>query len=94
LKRFGAVAPEEKHVLKIRLRRMGSKKDPFYRLVVSDSRLRPTGRFVEVLGHYDPGTEPPTMRIDVARADDWIRKGAVPSDTVKSLLLKAKSAEA
>ena len=81
-------------MLKIRLRRMGSKQDAFYRVVVSDSRKTPTGRFVDVLGTYDPGTDPATVKLDVDRAEDWIRKGAHPSDTVKSLLAKAKSAPA
>ena len=81
-------------MLKIRLRRMGSKQDAFYRVVVSDSRKTPTGRFIEVLGTYDPGTDPATVKLNVERAEDWIRKGAHPSATVKSLLVKAKSAEA
>ena len=81
-------------MLKIRLRRMGSKQDAFYRVVVSDSRKTPTGRFIEVLGTYDPGTDPATVKLNVDRAEDWIRKGAHPSDTVKSLLVKAKSAQA
>lgn len=81
-------------MLKIRLRRMGSAHDAFYRVVVSDSRLRPTGRFVEILGHYDPGTDPATVKLDVERAESWIRQGAHPSPTVKRLLLTAKSAQA
>jgi len=80
-------------VLKIRLRRTGSKQDAFYRIVVSDSRERPTGRFVDVLGTYDPGSDPAAVRIDVARADEWIRKGAHPSDTVKRLLARARTAQ-
>lgn len=78
-------------MLKIRLRRMGSKKDAFYRVVVSDSRLRPTGRFVDILGTYDPGTDPAAVRIDVGRAEEWIGKGARPSETVKQLLTRAKA---
>lgn len=78
-------------MLKIRLRRMGSRQDAFYRVVVSDSRSTPGGDFVDTLGTYDPGTEPPAVRIDVARAEDWIRKGAHPSETIKSLLEKAKA---
>ena len=78
-------------MLKIRLRRMGSKQDAFYRVVVSDSRLRPTGRFVEILGTYDPGTDPAAISIDVERAEEWIGKGALPSDTVKQLLNRAKA---
>lgn len=81
-------------MLRIRLRRMGSKKDAFYRVVVSDSRSTPQGRFVEALGTYDPGTDPQTIRIDVDRAEEWIRKGACPSNTVQRLLERAKSAEA
>ena len=79
-------------MLKIRLRRMGGKQAPFYRLVVSDSRSTPSGRFVDVLGTYDPGTDPASVKIDVDRAEDWIRKGAHPSPTIKSLLAGAKSA--
>ena len=81
-------------MLKIRLRRMGSRQDAFYRVVVSESRFAPTGRFVDVLGTYDPGTDPATVKLDVERADGWIRKGAHPSDTVKRLLLRARSARA
>lgn len=80
-------------MLKIRLRRMGSKHDAFYRVVVSDSRSTPRGRFVDVLGTYDPGTDPATVRVDIARAEDWIRKGAHPSDTVRSLLMRARTAQ-
>jgi len=81
-------------VLKIRLRRMGSKQDAFYRVVVSDSRVAPTGRFVDVVGTYDPGTDPATVKLDVERTEEWIGKGAHPSATVKRLLIKAKSARA
>jgi len=77
--------------LKIRLRRMGSKKDPRYRVVVSESSSTPRGRFVEVLGTYDPGADPAVVRLDVARAEEWIRKGAHPSETVRSLLARAKA---
>ena len=80
-------------MLKIRLRRMGSRKDPFYRVVVSDGRLRPGGRFVDSLGTYDPGTDPVKVHIDVTRADEWIRRGAQPSATVKSLLGKVRSVQ-
>jgi len=79
-------------VLKIRLRRMGAKKDAFYRLVVSDSRSTPSGRFVDVLGTYDPRTDPAAINIDVERAERWMGKGAHPSDTVRSLLGRAKAA--
>lgn len=80
-------------MLKIRLRRMGSKQDAFYRVVVSDSRVTPRGRYVDVLGTYDPGMDPPAVRIDFARAADWIRKGAHPSDTVRSLLTRSKASQ-
>ena len=79
-------------MLKIRLRRMGTKKDAFYRVVVSDSRFTPNGRFLENLGTYDPGTDPATVKLDVARIESWISKGAHPSDTVRSLLGRARSA--
>jgi small subunit ribosomal protein S16 len=72
---------------------MGSKQDAFYRVVVSDSRSTPTGRFVDVLGTYDPGTDPATVHLNIERAEDWIRKGAHPSATVKSLIVKAKAAQ-
>jgi small subunit ribosomal protein S16 len=77
-------------VLKIRLRRMGSRKDAMYRVVVSESTLAPTGKFVEILGTYDPGTNPATVRLDAARAAHWIRMGAHPSPTVKRLLVRAR----
>ena len=80
-------------MLKIRLRRMGAKKAAFYRIVVSDSRLTPTGRFVETVGYYDPGTTPSTVNIDVARTEGWIRNGALPSATVQRLLTRAKASE-
>ena len=81
-------------MLKIRLRRMGSRQNAFYRVVVSESTLPPTGRFVEVLGTYDPGTNPATVRLDTARADHWIRQGAHPSETVKRLLVGARPSSA
>jgi small subunit ribosomal protein S16 len=73
-------------VLKIRLRRMGAKKAPFYRIVVSDSRSTPQGRFVDVVGTYDPTTDPAALKLDVVKTQDWIGKGAQPSATVRSLL--------
>lgn len=78
-------------MLKIRLRRMGCKKKPFYRVVVSDSRSTPRGRFVDNLGTYDPGADPAAVRLDLARADEWIRKGAHPSDTVRSLMSRVRT---
>ena len=76
-------------MVKIRLRRMGAKKAPFYRVVVADSRYPRDGRFIEELGTYDPCKDPAEIKIDVEKANDWIRKGAQPTDVVKSLLKKA-----
>lgn len=77
-------------MLRIRLRRMGSRQAPAYRFVVSESARTPLGSFVDNLGTYDPRTDPATIRIDVGRADEWIRKGAHPSETVRNLLEKAR----
>ena len=65
---------------------MGSNRRPAYRVVVTDSRSPRDGRFIEIIGHYNPLTEPPTVKIDRAKADAWISKGAQPSNTVKRLL--------
>ena len=73
-------------MLSIRLRRAGATKKPHYRVVVADSREPRDGRFVEVLGHYDPRKDPVVVKIDAERAQYWIGKGAQPSDTVRSLL--------
>ncbi len=81
-------------MLKIRLRREGSRNHPFYRLVVSDSRYRPTGRMVEIIGHYDPRTNPPTVVVDMERYENWVRNGAEASDTVRSLIKRAAKAGA
>ena len=78
-------------MLKIRLKRMGSRQDPFYRVVVSDGRRTPQSGVVETLGTYNPATDPATVQLDVAKADAWIKKGAHPSETVRSLLTQAKS---
>ncbi len=66
----------------IRLRRTGTNKRPTYRVVVADSRAPRDGRFIEILGHYNPLTQPPTVKIDRAKAQAWIAKGAQPSNTV------------
>jgi small subunit ribosomal protein S16 len=79
-------------MLAIRLRRTGSTKRPYYRVVVADSREPRDGRFVEVLGHYDPRRDPAVVKIDADRAQYWIGKGARPSDTVRSMLKKQKKA--
>jgi len=75
--------------LKIRLRRMGRKDAPTYRVVVAESSMPRDGRFVESLGHYNPRTEPITLVIDREKALAWLAKGAVPTDTARSLLKKA-----
>lgn len=75
--------------VKIRLKRMGAKKSPFYRVVVADSRSPRDGRFIEALGHYDSTTQPATIKIDEDKAIDWLQKGAQPTDTVKTLFNKA-----
>lgn len=76
-------------MVKIRLRRMGAKKNPFYRIVVADSRAPRDGRFVEEIGTYDPLANPSTIKVDVERAQYWVKNGAQPTDTVKALLKKA-----
>ncbi|EGO65163.1 30S ribosomal protein S16 [Acetonema longum] len=72
--------------VKIRLMRMGAKKNPFYRVVVADSRSPRDGRFIDILGHYDSTVEPAVIKVDAEKAIDWLQKGAQPTDTVKSLL--------
>lgn len=79
-------------MLSIRLRRTGSTKRPYYRVVVADSRSWRDGRFVEVLGHYDPRKNPAVVKIDAERAKEWIAKGAKASDTVRSLLKRDAAA--
>jgi len=74
--------------VKIRLKRMGAKKAPFYRIVVADAKAPRDGRFIEELGYYDPTKEPAIVNIDAEKAAEWIKKGAQPSDTVRSLLKK------
>ena len=71
--------------VKIRLRRMGAKKTPFYRIVVADSRYPRDGRFIEEIGYYNPLTEPKTFKVDEEKARKWISNGAQPTDTVKAL---------
>ena len=74
--------------VKIRLRRMGAKKRPFYRVVVADSRFARDGRFIETLGYYNPCVEPNELKIDGERATYWLNCGAQPSDTAAALLKK------
>ena len=74
--------------VKIRLRRMGAKKRPFYRIVVADSRYPRDGRFIEEIGFYNPMVEPSEVKVDVEKAKKWIANGAQPTDTVKALFKK------
>ncbi len=76
-------------MVKMRLRRMGAKKAPFYRVVVADSRYPRDGRFIEEIGYYNPCCEPAEVKIDADKAKDWLSKGAQPTETVKSLLKKS-----
>ena len=77
--------------VKIRLRRMGQKKAPFYRVVVADSRSPRDGRFIEEIGYYNPMTNPAEIKIDAEKAKTWLTNGAQPTETVKSLLKKSES---
>lgn len=76
-------------MVKIRLRRMGAKKAPFYRVVVADSRFARDGRFIEEIGYYDPTKEPSVVKIDAEKAKRWLDNGAQPTDTVREILKKA-----
>ena len=76
-------------MVKIRLRRMGAKKAPFYRIVVADSRFPRDGRFIEEIGTYNPLAEPAEVKVDAERVQQWIKNGAQPTDTVKRLLKNA-----
>lgn len=78
-------------MVKIRLRRMGAKKAPFYRIVVADSRYPRDGRFIEEIGTYNPVVNPAELKVDVDRAQAWIKTGAQPTETVKALLKKASA---
>lgn len=75
--------------VKIRLKRMGAKKKPFYRVVVADSRSPRDGRFIEELGYYDPLKDPAEIKIDAEKAAQWLSNGAQPTDTVRALLKRA-----
>ena len=76
--------------VKIRLRRMGAKKAPFYRVVVADSRYPRDGRFIEEIGYYDPTKDPAVIKIDGEKAKKWIANEAQPTDTVKAILKKSE----
>ena len=74
--------------VKIRLRRIGAKKSPFYRIVVADSRYPRDGRFIEEIGYYDPTKEPTVVKVDAEKAKKWMANGAQPTDTVKKIFEK------
>ena len=76
-------------MVKIRLTRLGSHKKPFYRVIVTDSRTRRDGPFIEILGTYDPLKEPSEIKLDLDRAKVWLQKGAQPTDTARKLMQKA-----
>lgn len=76
-------------MLKLRLRRMGAKKAPFYRIVVADSRAPRNGAFVEEIGYYNPLTDPVELKVDNEKAVNWMKNGAQPTDTVRALLKKS-----
>ncbi|MBR7081160.1 MAG: 30S ribosomal protein S16 [Oscillospiraceae bacterium] len=78
-------------MVKIRLRRMGAKKNPYYRIVVADSKFPRDGRFIEEIGTYDPLASPSEIKLDVERANYWIKNGAQPTDTVRALIKKASA---
>ena len=76
-------------MVKIRLRRMGAKKAPFYRIIVADSRSPRDGRFIEEVGYYNPMTNPAEIKVDAEKAQKWLDNGAQPTETVKSILTKS-----
>jgi small subunit ribosomal protein S16 len=77
-------------MVKIRLRRIGAKKAPFYRVVVADSRYSRDGRFIEEIGTYDPSREPSALTVDADKVKQWLASGAQPTDTMRVLLKKAE----
>jgi len=76
-------------MVKIRLKRMGAKKAPFYRIVVADSRTQRDGKCIDEIGYYDPTKSPEVIKVDMERASKWIKDGAQPTETVRALLKKA-----
>lgn len=80
-------------MVKMRLVRLGDKKSPVYRIVVVDARKAATGEYIDKIGFYDPKSEPVTLTVDVEKAKDWLAKGVQPTETVKSLLVKAGAME-
>jgi len=81
-------------MLVIRLRRAGSKNRPFFRVVVTEGKSARDGRFVEVIGHYNPRTKPETLVLDQARVEHWVKVGALPSDTVRTLIDRIRTSVA
>ena len=79
--------------VKIRLKRIGMKKVPFYRIVVSDARSPRDGRFIEEIGYYDPLKDPAEIKVDAERAQYWVKNGAQPTDTVRALLKKSGASQ-
>ena len=79
-------------MVRLRLRRMGAKKKPFYRVIAADQRAPRDGRFIEQLGHYDPMKEPFDLKLNLERVDYWLSVGAQPSDTVAGLIKRARAA--
>ncbi len=79
--------------VKIRLTRLGDKKSPFYRVVVADSRYPRDGKFIDILGTYNPLKEPSEIKIDNEKAQEWIKKGAQPTDTAKAILIRSGAIE-
>ena len=75
--------------VKIRLTRMGDKKSPFYRVIVADSRAPRDGKFIDVIGTYNPLTDPATINIDTEKASNWLKNGATPTETAKQILVKS-----
>ncbi|MFT5728655.1 MAG: small subunit ribosomal protein S16 [Desulforhopalus sp.] len=80
--------------VRIRLTRLGRKKQPFYRIIVADSESKRDGKFLDIVGTYDPLQDPAVIKIDNSKLEDWMSKGALPTTTVKSLIKKAASADA
>ena len=80
-------------MLRIRLRRMGKKHKPFYRIVVSDSRKTPKSKFNDVLGYYDPTVEPNLFKIELGKMEEWVKNGAQPSEKIKKLIARFKKEE-
>jgi len=78
--------------VRIRLTRLGRKKKPFYRIIVADSENKRDGKFLDIIGTYDPLKDPATITIDDTKLQDWLGRGALPTDTVQSLMKKAKAA--